>query len=318
MAKLILALYWAASCGGCEIAQLQIGEKILKLVEAADIVFWPVAIDAKYKDVEAMADQSIDVCLFNGGIRNSEQEHIAKMLRQKSKFMIAYGACAYNGGIPGLANLFNKQTIFDRVYQTQSTDNPEKVLPQPSYTAPEGELDIPVFYDTVRSLRQTLDVDYVIPGCPPEEKTTWLALQALIDGQLPPKGTVISSNAKAVCDDCPRKKDVKKVKQFYRNYAKIPEPEICLLEQGFLCAGVATRGGCGAPCPQANMPCTGCYGPVEKVIDQGAHFLSAVASVIDSTDPAEIQGIIDSIPDPAGTFYRYSLAESLLRRARIK
>jgi len=66
------------------------------------------------------------------------------------------------------------------------------------------------------------------------------------------------------------------------------------------------------------MPCTGCYGPVEKVIDQGAHFLSAVASVIDSTDPAEIQGIIDSIPDPAGTFYRYSLAESLLRRARIK
>lgn len=318
MAKLILALYWAASCGGCEIAQLQIGEKILKLVEAADIVFWPVAIDAKYKDVEAMPDQSIDVCLFNGGIRNSEQEHLAKMLRAKSRFVIAYGACAYNGGIPALANLFNKQMIFDRVYQTQSTDNKDKVLPQPVFQVPEGELTIPVFYDTVRSLGQTVDVDYVIPGCPPEEKTTWLALQALIDGQLPPKGTVISSNAKAVCDDCQRKKDIKKVKQFFRNYAKIPEPEICLLEQGFLCAGVATRGGCGALCPQANMPCTGCYGPVEKVIDQGAHFLSAVASVIDSTDPAEIQSIIDGIPDPAGTFYRYSLAESLLRRARIK
>jgi F420-non-reducing hydrogenase small subunit len=318
MSKLKLALYWAASCGGCEIAQLQIGEKILKLVEAADIVFWPVAIDAKYKDVEAMPDQSIDVCLFNGGVRNSEQEHLAKMLRAKSRFVIAYGACAYNGGIPGLANLFNKQTIFERVYQTQSTDNQDRVLPQPSYEAPEGKLTIPIFYDTVRSLGQTVDIDYVVPGCPPEEKTTWLALQALIDGQLPPKGTVISSNAKAVCDDCQRKKDIKKVKQFFRNYAKIPEPEICLLEQGFLCAGVATRGGCGALCPQANMPCTGCYGPVEKVIDQGAHFLSAVASVIDSTDPAEIQSIIDGIPDPAGTFYRYSLAESLLRRARIK
>lgn len=68
MAKPKLALYWAASCGGCEIAQLQIGEKILKLAEFADIVFWPVAIDVKYKDVMAMPDTSIDVCLFNGGI----------------------------------------------------------------------------------------------------------------------------------------------------------------------------------------------------------------------------------------------------------
>ena len=93
-------------------------------MEVADIVFWPVAIDVKYKDVEAMPDKSIDVCLFNGGIRNSEQEHLAKMLRDKSRCCIAYGACAYNGGIPGLANLFNKDLIFERVYQeTQSTDN---------------------------------------------------------------------------------------------------------------------------------------------------------------------------------------------------
>jgi len=319
MSKLKLALYWAASCGGCEIGQLQIGAKLLKLVEVADIVFWPVAIDVKYKDVEAMADKSIDVCLFNGGIRNSEQEHLAKMLRNKSKVLIAYGACAYNGGIPALANLFNKEMIFNRVYQeTPSTDNKEKVFPQPSYKVPEGELNIPVFYDTVKSLRQTVAVDYTIPGCPPEEGTTWLALQALIDGKLPPAGTGISGSAKAVCDGCKRKKDVKKVKKFYRNYARVPEPEVCLLEQGYLCAGVATRGGCGALCPLSNMPCTGCYGPVEKVTDQGAHFLSAVASVIDSTDPAEIQGIIESIPDPAGTFYRYSLAESLLRRARIQ
>jgi F420-non-reducing hydrogenase small subunit len=318
MEKLKLALYWAASCGGCEIAQLQIGTKILKLAEVADIVFWPVAIDAKYKDVEAMPDKSINVCLFNGGIRNSEQEHIAKLLRKKSKVMIAYGACSYLGGIPGLANLFNKDQIFERVYQTESTDNKEKIYPQPSTKVPEGELTIPVFYDTVRSLRQTVDVDYFIPGCPPEEQTTWLALQALIDGKLPPPGTVITGSAKAVCDECERKKDVKKVKKFYRNYAKVPEPEVCLLEQGFLCLGVATRGGCGALCPKANMPCTGCYGPVAGVVDQGAHFLSAVASVIDATDPEEINSIIDGIPDPVGSFYRYSLPESLLRRAKIK
>lgn len=319
MPKLKLALYWAASCGGCEIAQLQIGEKLLKLTEAADIVFWPVAIDVKYKDVEAMPDKSIDVCLFNGGIRTSEQEHLAKLLREKSKVLIAYGACAYTGGVPGLANLFNRQSIFERVYfETQSTDNPNKTTPQVKYQVPEGELTIPEFYDTVKSLPQTVSVEYIIPGCPPEEKTTWMALEALITGKLPPVGAVISHNAKAVCDDCPRKRDVKKVKKFHRTYEIIPEPEICLLEQGLLCAGIATRGGCGAPCPQANMPCTGCYGPVTGVIDQGAHFLSAVASVIDSKEKDEIQKIIDDIPDPVGTFYRYSLAESLLRRARVK
>jgi len=319
MAKLKLALYWAASCGGCEIAQLEIGDKILKLAEAADIVFWPVAIDVKYKDVEAMPAQSIDVCLFNGAIRNSEQEHMAKMLRDKSRVMIAYGSCAYEGGIPGLANLYNRQVIFERVYlETPSTENKDKVMPQTRYQAPEGELVIPEFYDTAKTLRQTVDVDYVIPGCPPEEKTTWLALEALLEGKLPPKGTVITHNVKAVCDDCPRKRDVKRVKKFYRTFEIIPDPEICLLEQGLLCAGIATRGGCGAPCPQANMPCTGCYGPVDGVIDQGAHFISAVASVIDSNEPNEIQKIIDDILDPVGTFYRYSLPDSLLRRARIR
>jgi F420-non-reducing hydrogenase small subunit len=319
MAKLKLALYWAASCGGCEIAQLLIGEKILKLAEAADIVFWPVAIDAKYKDVEAMADKSIDVCLFNGGIRNSEQEHIAKMLRKKAKVMIAYGACAHEGGVPGLANLFNRQTIFDRVYsETPSTVNMDKVVPQTKFKVPEGELTLPEFYDTVEPLHDVVKVEYTIPGCPPEERTTWLALEALITGKLPPKGTVITHNAKAVCDDCPMKRNVKKVKKFYRTYEKVPEPVICLLEQGFLCAGVATRGGCGAPCPQANVPCTGCYGPVDGVIDQGAHFLSAVASVIDSNNPDEVKKIVADILDPVGTFYRYSLPDSLLRRARVK
>ncbi len=319
MAKPKIALYWAASCGGCEIGQLEIGDKILKLAAAVDIVFWPVAIDVKYKDVEAMPDQGIDVCLFNGGIRNSEQEHMANLLRKKSKVMIAYGACAYEGGIPGLANLFNRQMIFDRVYfETPSTTNNDKVVPQTKYQVVEGELTLPEFYDTVKTLRQTVDVDYIIPGCPPEERTTWLALEALLEGKLPPKGTVITHNAKAVCDDCLRKRDVKKVKKFHRTFEIIPEPEVCLLEQGLLCAGVATRGGCGAPCPQANMPCTGCYGPVEGVIDQGAHFVSAVASVIDSNNPEEIQRIIDDIHDPVGTFYRYSLPDSLLRRARIK
>jgi F420-non-reducing hydrogenase small subunit len=319
MAKVKIALYWAASCGGCDIATLGINEKILKLAEVADIVFWPVAMDVKYADVEKMADKSIDACLFNGAIRNAENEHMARLLRDKSKLMIAYGSCAHEGCIPGLSNFYNRQLTFDRVYvETPSTENPERIFPSTKVKVPEGELEIPEFYDTVKTLAQTVDVDYVVPGCPPEEKTTWLALEALISGNLPPKGTVINYVVKAICDECPRKKEEKKIKKFYRPYEIIPEPEKCLLEQGLLCYGVATRGGCGALCPQANMPCTGCYGPVNGVIDQGAHFLSALASIIDFNEPEEIQKVIDDIPDPAGTFYRYSLPDSLLRRAVIK
>ena len=134
--KLKLALYWAASCGGCEIAIVELREKLLIVDQVADIVFWPVAVDAKYKDVEAMADGYIDVCLFNGAIRTSENEHLAHLLRKKSKVLVAFGSCANEGCMPGLANLYDRQSIFDYAYlESPSTDNPNKRRP------PDAEQD---------------------------------------------------------------------------------------------------------------------------------------------------------------------------------
>ncbi|MDH5532548.1 MAG: oxidoreductase, partial [Candidatus Bathyarchaeota archaeon] len=138
--KLKFAFYWAASCGGCEITVLDINEKILDVVAIADIVFWPVAIDIKYKDVEAMPDKYIDVCFFNGAIRTEEQEHMAKLLRKKSKVLVAFGSCACRGGIPGLANVANRREVFERAYlQSPSTINPNSVTPKTSFKVPEGE-----------------------------------------------------------------------------------------------------------------------------------------------------------------------------------
>ena len=317
MGKLKVALYWASSCGGCDIATLAIGEKILDVAAAADILFWPVAMDFKYKDVEAMPDGYLDACLFNGAIRSSEDAHVAKMLRARSKIMIAYGSCAYEGCIPGLANLYSTDSIFQRVYkETPSTENEGDIYPQTRVAVPEGDLELPRINSAVRSLHQIIDVDYFVPGCPPEPKTTWLALEALVTGSLPEKGTVISHSGKALCEECERIKEGNKIKRFYRPYEIIPDGKKCLLEQGLLCYGPATRGGCGAMCPLGGMPCTGCYGPVEGVVDQGTHFLTALGSLVDSNDPEEIKRIVDEIADPAGTFYRYSLPVSLLRRAR--
>jgi F420-non-reducing hydrogenase small subunit len=80
-----------------------------------------------------------------------------------------------------------------------------------------------------------------------------------------------------------------------------------------ICLGPATRGGCEERCIKANMPCRGCYGPTDSVIDQGGKFLSSFASMIDSNDERELINIADSLLDIIGLFYRYSLPSSLLK-----
>ncbi len=321
-AKPKLALYWAASCGGCEIAVLAIDEKILEVAAAFDIVLWPVAIDAKVRDIEKMADGSIDVCLFNGSIRNSEQEYMAQLLRRKSKILVAFGSCAHEGCIPGLANLSEREAIFDYVYRkSPSVDNPQGIVPQPEFQAPEGTLHIPVFYDTVKTLDQTVEVDYYVPGCPPEAENIYEIVKVVIAGlggaPLPPAGTVLGKET-TVCDECARTRAEKKISGFKRTWEIMPNETECLLEQGLVCLGLATRAGCGALCPKVNSPCIGCHGANVDVEDFGARMMTALASVIDSQDPAEIRRIIqEGIPDPVGTFYRFSLPHSLLRRSAI-
>ena len=314
-----LANYWAASCGGCEIAVLGIGDKILQVAEAFDIVFWPVAIDAKVRSIELMPDQSIDLCLFNGAIRTSEQEYMAQLLRQKSKVMVAFGSCAHEGCIPGLANDTTREEIFQVSYHdTPSTHNPEGIRPQTHTEVDEGMLTLPIFYETVKTLGQTVKVDYYLPGCPPEPERIWDALVAILENNLPAPGSVIGAET-TVCDDCPRTREEKKIKEFKRTWEVIPDTETCLLEQGLVCCGIATRAGCGALCPSVGSPCIGCYGPNEGVEDFGARMMTALASVIDSDDPEEIDKIIsDGIPDPVGSFYRFSLANSQLRRRSVE
>jgi F420-non-reducing hydrogenase small subunit len=324
MAKPKMALYWAASCGGCEIAVVRLYEKILDVANTFEIVLWPCVMDFKYKDVEALPEKSILITLFNGAIRNSEQEHMARMLREKSQVLVAYGACAHLGGIPGLGNVTNRQAVFESSYrETPSTVNEEGTYPQLSFQVPEGELTLPEFYDTVRALNQVVPVDYYMPGCPPTKKQTEAVVQLLVQvvkegAELPAAGSVIGASEKTVCDDCPRTREEKAIKAIYRPYQIIPDPEKCLLDQGILCAGPATRGGCEAPCPQVNMPCIGCYGPAPGAVDQGAKLLSAVTSNIDSRDPEEIERILSAIPDSIAAFYMFGLPVSLLHRLRLE
>jgi len=283
-------------------------------------VFWPVAMDFKVKDVEALQDGEIAVSFINGGIRTGEQEHIAKLLRKKSGLVVAFGACAHIGGTPGLANFMNRDIIFDYVYlKSPSVVNPEKIFPQQKTEVKEGELTLPKFYNTVFPLDRVIGVDYYLPGCAPPPDLIMNAVEAILSGNLPEKGTVLSPN-RALCDTCKRKitKPEKAVmKEIKRVHQVMLDPDKCFLDQGIICMGPATRDGCGERCINANMPCRGCFGPTSRVDDQGAKFLSALASIIDANDEEDIKKITDSIVDPAGIFYYYSLAASMLQRKRI-
>jgi F420-non-reducing hydrogenase small subunit len=187
---------------------------------------------------------------------------------------------------------------------------------------PEGELHIPEFYPVLKTLDQVVPVDYYMPGCPPESHQIAAVIDLVIkvlhgEATLPPPGVVIGAGESTVCDDCPRTRNVKTIKKFIRiQDLDHLDPTLCLLEQGVPCNGPATRQGCGALCPTAGAQCIGCYGPAEGVVDYGARLITSFASVIDSNDPAEIEQILDGIPDPAGQFYRFNLAGSLLRASK--
>lgn len=312
-----VAFYWCASCGGCEEAVVDLAENLLDVADAVDIVFWPVAVDTKKADVEAMEDGSILATFVNGAVRTTEQEEMVGLLRRKSQLLLAFGSCAHMGGIPGLANQWNREAILDLVYkQTPSTVNPEGVLPQTVTNHNGYELELPGFYDTVRTVAQVADLDYVVPGCPPTPGIIAGAVGTLLSGELPPKGSVLAPNI-ALCDECDRKAtkpETVSLVEWKRPHLVEIDEELCLLAQGLVCLGPATRAGCGSQCVSANMPCTGCFGPTSRVRDGGGKALAAIASLVGSDDPDEIERILDGIPDPVGTFYRYSLPASMLRR----
>ncbi len=315
--KLKMAVYWGSACGGCCVSVLDVHETILDIVAAADLVFWPIALDIKYQDVRDMPDNHIDLTLYNGAVRNSENEEIAHLLRKKSKILVAYGSCAHMGGIPGLANFSTKEELLSRVYEkTESTVNPNHVRPLPQDQVEEGVLELPEFYNDVRALSDVVDVDYFMPGCPPQSERLVEVFTAIVSGEeLPPKGSVIGAGNKAQCDECIRtKSENKKIKKFFRPWEVEDDGETCFMEQGLLCMGPTTRSGCGYRCIKGNAPCRGCYGPAPDVADPGAKMMSAIASIIDEREPEAIDKVIRDLVDPAGYFYRYSLPAAYIRR----
>ncbi len=314
-----IGFYWTGSCGGCQVSILDIDEMLLDIVEQAEIVFWPCAMDPKYEDVKAMDENEIDIMFINGSIRLDENKEMVELLREKANEVVAYGSCACNGGLFGLGNLFSKNELLEKGYTNKSTD--EGPFPQKITEVDEGELELTEMLDHIKPLDEHIDVEYYLPGCPPLPTQLEDALPALLDDDIE-VGKKDLINDKSVCDPCPMEREEKEIERLIPiQEATDIDPDECLLDQGVLCMGPATAGMCEAPCTEVGYPCVGCNGPVKGVEDQGGRMASALASVIsiegeERKTEEEIREAMDSVRDPTGSFYMFSLPGSIMQYRR--
>ncbi len=279
--KVKIGIIQLCGCSGCHISLLDLHEKLLDVLPNLEIVYAPIVADPKE------IPDGIDVFFIEGGARNEHDEHLMEEIREKSKLVVAFGTCAVCGGIPGLGNLYDKDELLNTVYSTITTDNKGEIPTE----------DIPQLLDTLKPVEKIIKVDLALPGCPPTPDLIANTIVSLLEGK------EVEIPKKIVCDECPRFKEGTYPDKLIRSFEGTPDPEKCLFEQGYTCMGMATRSGCGAKCPNANMPCRGCYGKAEKVLDQG----SAAANAYAATGNAVLE-----LPDKVALFNRFSLPAALI------
>jgi len=306
-----VAFYWNAACGGCEESVLDLGEELAAILAGAEVVLWPLVSDGKRRDVEALPDGSIAAAFLSGAVRTSEEEDWSRLLRRKSRLLVALGACAHTGGVVGLGNLSGRGEILAAAYRSApSLERSDGSLPG---EAGEPALALPALLPEVVPLEAVAEVDAVVPGCPPTPELLGRALALALRGDLP-RGAVLAPGH-SLCEDCARRtsRPARFALEAVRDLAtSVPDPT-CFLAQGMACMGPATRGGCQAACVGVNVPCRGCFGPLPGAPDPGAAMLSALASQL-CGDEEELGRLATQIPDPAGTFFRYGLARLPRRR----
>jgi F420-non-reducing hydrogenase small subunit len=311
-----VAIVSASGCRGCEHAILDVHHQVQSFTRWIDIVYWPYLLGSEPDALDALT--SIDVCFFAGAVTTEAERSMAEQLRSKSDVMVACGACAAFGGMPGLANINKRDNDASSGDDSSSGQDDETLLPK--------------LERRVASLDQVVAVDYIIPGCLPTQSLLWAGIQALTSGPrsqsklsfaasrlpvglaqaitsdiMPPKGSCFAGD-KAVCASCSRLKEEKKFKSAVRPYEKYEESGRCLLEQGLVCLGISTREGCGGLCTGVGQPCRGCFGKPEAVYDPGAKMVSAISSTFASEKKEEIVNMAAVLKDLTGTFYRYTLA----------
>jgi F420-non-reducing hydrogenase small subunit len=283
-----VAIVSLSSCLGCQMVILSLEDYLFTLISENNVSYAPFIADQKHLN-------EVDLVLVEGAIRNGDDYRKAREAREKAGLLVALGTCACHGGVQGLADMFSEERLMRRRFGAGASFEgaPQEVgrlLPLDSY----------------------VKVDAFLPGCPPPVELLKSFLDFAVSGTLP------SREGSSVCSECMASGIPLPQPGPRRMTEAEPVAGKCLLEQGFLCMGPFTRDGCGAVCVnEYGVPCAGCRGPSDAVLKGGGQDPQSetLRRLVRATGK-NLREIQQAVRDPAHTFFKYCMAEPLLRRRR--
>jgi F420-non-reducing hydrogenase small subunit len=236
------------------------------------LVYMPLVISAN--DVP-----EVDLLLVSGGVHTNEDLFNLRQAVRRAGQVLAVGTCAISGGI---ANLGDRDEV-RQVFLSQAE-----------------RLHLPRLLSRCQPIDAVVKVDRYLPGCPPTPELFMAALFNPADFKV----------AKTVCQECNRKKDKdKRPSRLVGIQHGEVLPELCLINQGYLCIGSSTRGNCRAMCTIPGYPCVGCRGPSDAFIEKESQaWFSSIQKVFETwTDvpPEEISAALRS-PQLALFLFQFS------------
>lgn len=165
--KTRLATTWLDGCSGCHMSFLDLDERLIELGEHVELVYSPL-VDLKEYPAE------VDVCLVEGAVSSEEDVHKVRMIRERTRVLVALGDCAVTTNVPGMRNTFSVDAVLRCGYVENATHNqgiPDEVVPR--------------LLPKVLPVHHVVDVDVFLPGCPPGADIIWKAVGELLAGGIP-------------------------------------------------------------------------------------------------------------------------------------
>jgi NAD-reducing hydrogenase small subunit len=167
MSKVRLATVWLDGCSGCHMSFLDMDERLLDIADRVELVYSPL-VDPKEFPAE------VDVTIVEGGVSSEEDLHKIRMVRSRTKLLVALGDCAVTSNVPGMRNTFKVDDVLKRAY-FENADLRQQV---PSEV-------IPKLLPRARPVHEVVPVDVFLPGCPPPADVIFGALVSLLEGTTP-------------------------------------------------------------------------------------------------------------------------------------
>jgi NAD-reducing hydrogenase small subunit len=162
-----LATVWLDGCSGCHMSLLDLDERLIELAEQVDIVYSPLV------DVKDFPED-VDIALVEGAVGSEADLAKIRMIRERTKILVAFGDCAVNGNVPSYRNLFPLESVVDRSFR-ENVDRDGQV---PS-------LNVPKLLPRERPVHEVVPVDLFLQGCPPPADVIYRLLTGLVAGETP-------------------------------------------------------------------------------------------------------------------------------------